>query len=195
MLSTRSEQQVAALEETAASMEELTITVKQNANMLLMQINWLILHQKLLGKEDKFVTNVVDTMKSISESAQKIADIHSVIDGIAFQTNMLALNAAVEVARAGEHGRGFTVVAEEVRNLTKSSANAAKEIKVLIENLVSRTHSGAKLAEEAGETMGKIIESIVSVTYIMAKIASAPNEQSKGINQVSITINEIDHVL
>lgn len=112
------------------------------------------------------MANVVDTMKSISESAQKIADITSVIDGIAFQTNILALNAAVEAARAGEHGRGFAVVAEEVRNLAQRSANAAKEIKGLIENSVSRTLSGAKLAEEAGETMGKIVESVVSVTEI-----------------------------
>lgn len=194
-LSTRSEQQVAALEETAASMEQLTITVKQNAEHATQANKLADSASEIAWEGGQVVANVVDTMKSISESAQKIADITSVIDGIAFQTNILALNAAVEAARAGEHGRGFAVVAEEVRNLAQRSANAAKEIKGLIENSVSRTLSGAKLAEEAGETMGKIVESIVSVTDIMAEIASASNEQSKGINQVSIAINEMDHVL
>ncbi|HGJ5868113.1 methyl-accepting chemotaxis protein [Arsenophonus nasoniae] len=194
-LSTRSEQQVAALEETAASMEELTITVKQNAEHATQANKLADSASEIAWEGGQVVANVVDTMKSISESAQKIADITSVIDGIAFQTNILALNAAVEAARAGEHGRGFAVVAEEVRNLAQRSANAAKEIKGLIENSVSRTLSGAKLAEEAGETMGKIVESVVGVTEIMGEIASASDEQSKGINQVSIAINEMDHVL
>lgn len=194
-LSTRSEQQVAALEETAASMEQLTITVKQNAEHATQANKLADSASEIAWEGGQVVANVVDTMKSLSESAQKIADITSVIDGIAFQTNILALNAAVEAARAGEHGRGFAVVAEEVRNLAQRSANAAKEIKGLIENSVSRTLSGAKLAEEAGETMGKIVESVVSVTEIMGEIASASDEQSKGINQVSIAINEMDHVL
>nr|WP_304488600.1 methyl-accepting chemotaxis protein [Arsenophonus endosymbiont of Apis mellifera] len=176
-------------------MEELTITVKQNAEHAIEANKLADSASEIAWEGGQVVANVVDTMKSISESAQKIADITSVIDGIAFQTNILALNAAVEAARAGEHGRGFAVVAEEVRNLAQRSANAAKEIKGLIENSVSRTLSGAKLAEEAGETMGKIVESIVSVTEIMGEIASASDEQSKGINQVSIAINEMDHVL
>ncbi|HGJ5875287.1 MAG TPA: methyl-accepting chemotaxis protein [Arsenophonus sp.] len=158
-LFTRLEQQVAALEEMAASMEELTITIKQNAEHAIQANKLADSASEIAWERRQIVTNVVDTMKCISESAQKLTDITSVIDGIAFQTNILALNAAVKAACAGEHGPGFAIVAEEVRSFTQRSANVAKEIKVLIENSVSRTHRGAKLAEEAGETMGKIVES------------------------------------
>lgn len=158
-LFTRLEQQVAALEEMAASMEELTITIKQNAEHAIQANKLADSASEIAWERRQIVTNVVDTMKCISESAQKLTDITSVIDGIAFQTNILALNAAVKAACAGEHGHGFAIVAEEVRSFTQRSANVAKEIKVLIENSVSRTHRGAKLAEEAGETMGKIVES------------------------------------
>lgn len=193
-LSARTQEQVACLEETAASMSELTATVQQNTEYAHQASEFASQASAIAQEGGKVVSNVVNTMLSIADSSQKISDITAVIDGIAFQTNILALNAAVEAARVGEHGRGFAVVADEVRNLAQRSANAAKEIKTLIEDSVSRTGSGARQAEDAGETMTKIVESVTRVTDIMSHIATASDEQSKGISQVSIAVAEMDKV-
>jgi methyl-accepting chemotaxis protein len=180
-LSRRTEQQAANLEETAASMEELTSTVRQTAGVA------------SLGGD--VVGQVVTTMRDIEQSSKKIAEIISVIDGIAFQTNILALNAAVEAARAGEQGRGFAVVASEVRTLAQRSANAAKEIKGLIENSVDRVADGSALVNQAGTTMGEIVASVQRVTEVMSGIASASREQLQGIDQVSGSVTQMDRVV
>jgi methyl-accepting chemotaxis protein-1 (serine sensor receptor) len=193
-LSSRTEQQAASLEETAASMEQLTATVKQNAENARQASQLALSASETAQKGGKVVANVVQTMHDIAGSSQKIADITGVIDGIAFQTNILALNAAVEAARAGEQGRGFAVVAGEVRNLAQRSAQAAKEIKGLIEDSVNRVDMGSVLVESAGETMGDIVNAVTRVTDIMGEIASASDEQSRGIDQVGQAVAEMDRV-
>ena len=193
-LSQRTEEQASSLEETASSMEELTSTVKQNAENA-KQANQLVLGASDVAQRGgDVVKQVVSTMNGITESSKKISDIISVIDGIAFQTNILALNAAVEAARAGEQGRGFAVVATEVRNLAQRSAAAAKEIKSLISDSVEKVAMGAKLVDQAGETMEDIVTSVRRVTDIMAEITSASIEQSSGIEQVNQAITQMDEV-
>ncbi len=188
----RTESQASSLEEIASSMEELTSTVKQNADNS-QQANQLAIDASDVAiKGGNVIKRVVDTMDSISGSSKKIADIISVIDGIAFQTNILALNAAVEAARAGEQGRGFAVVAGEVRNLAQRSAAAAKEIKELISDSVDKVGNGSKLVGEAGQTMQEIVSSIKRVTDIMAEISAASIEQSSGIEQVNTAITSMD---
>ncbi|HFL9914539.1 TPA: methyl-accepting chemotaxis protein [Escherichia coli] len=193
-LSSRTEQQAASLEETAASMEQLTATVKQNAENARQASHLALSASETAQRGGKVVDNVVQTMRDISTSSQKIADIISVIDGIAFQTNILALNAAVEAARAGEQGRGFAVVAGEARNLAQRSAQAAREIKSLIEDSVGKVDVGSTLVESAGETMAEIVSAVTRVTDIMGEIASASDEQSRGIDQVGLAVAEMDRV-
>jgi methyl-accepting chemotaxis protein len=193
-LSSRTEQQASSLEETASSMEELTSTVRQNADNA-RQANQLAQSASGIAiKGGDVVGQVVGTMSSINESSRKIVDIISVIDGIAFQTNILALNAAVEAARAGEQGRGFAVVASEVRNLAQRSAAAAKDIKSLINDSVEKVEAGSQLVNEAGATMNEIVSSITRVTDIMSEITSASAEQSDGIEQVNTAITQMDQV-
>ncbi|OFZ67626.1 MAG: hypothetical protein A2V79_08885 [Betaproteobacteria bacterium RBG_16_56_24] len=193
-LSQRTEEQASSLEETASSMEELTSTVKQNADNA-RQANQLAANASDVAvKGGRVVNDVVQTMTSITDSSKKIVDIISVIEGIAFQTNILALNAAVEAARAGEQGRGFAVVAGEVRNLAQRSAAAAKEIKALIGDSVDKVNTGSKLVDQAGATMSEIVSAVKRVTDIMSEIAAASAEQSAGIDQVSLTITQMDDV-
>jgi methyl-accepting chemotaxis protein len=193
-LSQRTEEQASALEETAASMEELSSTVKQNADNA-RQANQLAQNASTVAIQGgEVVAKVVDTMKGINESSGKIADIISVIDGIAFQTNILALNAAVEAARAGEQGRGFAVVASEVRSLAGRSAEAAKEIKLLINASVERVEEGTVLVDQAGVTMTEVVGSIRRVTDIMGEISAASIEQSKGVAQIGEAIQQMDQV-
>ncbi|MDP2025162.1 methyl-accepting chemotaxis protein [Sulfuriferula sp.] len=191
-LSSRTESQASSLEETASSMEELTSTVKQNAENARQANQLVVSAADVAVKGGKVVGQVVNTMASIKDSSRKIADIISVIDGIAFQTNILALNAAVEAARAGEQGRGFAVVAAEVRNLAQRSAGAAKEIKSLIEDSVDKVDVGGKLVDEAGKTMDEIVNSVKRVTDIMSEIAAASQEQSSGIEQVNQAVGQMD---
>ncbi|HXA47125.1 MAG TPA: methyl-accepting chemotaxis protein [Burkholderiaceae bacterium] len=193
-LSSRTEAQAGSLEETSSSMEELTSTVKQNADNA-RQANQLALSaSEVAVKGGSVVSEVVSTMGSINESSKKIVDIISVIDGIAFQTNILALNAAVEAARAGEQGRGFAVVAAEVRNLAQRSASAAKEIKALIGDSVEKVDIGSRLVDQAGVTMNEIVESIKRVTDIMGEITAASQEQTSGIEQINQAIIQMDQV-
>ncbi|HEV7816447.1 MAG TPA: methyl-accepting chemotaxis protein [Janthinobacterium sp.] len=193
-LSSRTEQQAGALEEAASAMEQLTATVQQNAGHALQARQLASFAAEAAVTGGRLVGEVVETMSTISASAQKIAGITAVIDGIAFQTNMLALNAAVEAARAGEQGRGFAVVAGEVRNLAQRSAAAAREIKVLIGSSVERVDAGSKLVREAGINMGDIISRIDSVSAIVGDIALASQEQSEGIAQIHTTISQLDLV-
>ncbi len=193
-LSARTESQASALEETAASMEELSSTVKQNADAA-KQANQLASNASTVAIHGgEVVGQVVETMKGINESSRKISDIISVIDGIAFQTNILALNAAVEAARAGDQGRGFAVVASEVRSLAGRSAEAAKEIKSLINASVERVEQGTLLVDKAGSTMTEIVTSIRRVTDIMGEISAASNEQSAGVSQVGEAVTQMDTV-
>ncbi|WP_292992283.1 methyl-accepting chemotaxis protein [Pantoea sp.] len=193
-LSARTEQQAASLEQTAASMEQLTATVKQNAENARQASQLAHSASETAEKGGNVVAGVVKTMSEIAGSSKKIADITSVIDGIAFQTNILALNAAVEAARAGEQGRGFAVVAGEVRSLAQRSAQAAKEIKGLIDDSVNRVNVGSQLVGTAGETMSDIVSAVTRVTDIMGEIASASDEQSRGIDQVGQAVTEMDRV-
>ncbi len=193
-LSSRTEQQASSLEETASSMEELASTVKQNAENAKQANQLASAASGVAVKGGQVVGEVVNTMSAINDSAKKIEDIISVIDGIAFQTNILALNAAVEAARAGEQGRGFAVVAGEVRNLAQRSASAAKEIKELITDSVGKTAEGTKLVEDAGNTMQEIVSSVQRVTDIMGEISAASTEQSTGIDQVNTAITSMDEV-
>ena len=191
-LSDRTENQASALEQTAASMEELSATVRQNADNA-QAANALAQNATQIASQGGgVVTQVVANMKDIRASSQRIADIIGVIDGIAFQTNILALNAAVEAARAGEQGRGFAVVASEVRALAKRSADAAKEIKVLITDSVQRVESGSTLADQAGHTMDEVVGAIRRVTDIMGEISAASREQSSGVAQVGQAITHMD---
>jgi methyl-accepting chemotaxis protein len=193
-LSSRTEQQASALEETASSMEELTTTVKQNADNA-RQANALADSASAVAKQGgEVVARVIETMNSIDDSSKRIVDIISVIDGIAFQTNILALNAAVEAARAGEQGRGFAVVASEVRNLAQRSATAAKEIKSLIADSVQKVDIGSELVIEAGATIERIVHSVRQVNDIMAEISTASIEQEQGIGQINQAITEMDTV-
>ena len=193
-LSQRTEQQASSLQETASSMDELTSTVKQNAENAREANKLAEGASQVAVRGGDVVKQVVTTMSGIGESSKKIADIIGTIDGIAFQTNILALNAAVEAARAGEQGRGFAVVATEVRNLAQRSATAAKEIKDLISDSVSRVEAGAQLVDAAGSTMEEIVDSVKRVTDIMAEITVASQEQSSGIEQVNQAIVQMDEV-
>ncbi|KQQ47193.1 chemotaxis protein [Duganella sp. Leaf126] len=193
-LSSRTEQQAGSLEETASSMEELTSTVKQNDDNARQANSLAASAADLAGKGGTVIANVVQTMETINDSSKKIVDIISVIDGIAFQTNILALNAAVEAARAGEQGRGFAVVASEVRNLAHRSAAAAKEIKTLIDDSVTKVGAGAVLVDQAGATMSDVVDSVRRVRDVIGEIAAASREQSMGIEQVNQAIIEMDGV-
>ena len=194
-LSQRTEEQASTLEETASSLEELTSTVTQNAHNARQASQLAVGASEVARKGGQVVGQVVATMSGISESSRKIADIISVIDGIAFQTNILALNAAVEAARAGEQGRGFAVVAAEVRNLAQRSAAAAKEIKTLIGDSVDKVDAGTKLVDAAGKTMEEIVSSVKQVTDLIAEIAAASQEQSAGIEQVNTAVTQMDQVV
>jgi methyl-accepting chemotaxis protein len=193
-LSARTEQQASSLEETASSMEELTSTVKQNSDNARQANQMAVSASTIAVKGGTVVSQVIDTMASIDQSSKKIVDIISVIDSIAFQTNILALNAAVEAARAGQQGRGFAVVATEVRNLAQRVAAAAKEINGLIADSVDKVAIGTRLVDQAGATMGEVVDSVKRVTDIMGEIMVASLEQASGIEQVNQAIIQMDHV-
>ena len=193
-LSARTENQASALEQTAASMEQLSATVRQNADSASQASQMAVNASSVAVQGGVVVAQVVDTMKGINEASRKIADIISVIDGIAFQTNILALNAAVEAARAGEQGRGFAVVASEVRSLAGRSAEAAKEIKVLIDASVARVALGSTLVDQACTTMAEVVSSIQRVTDIVGEISAASREQNAGVSQVGEAVTQMDQV-
>ncbi|MGO4381410.1 methyl-accepting chemotaxis protein [Pseudoduganella sp. RAF53_2] len=193
-LSRRTEQQAAALEETASSMEELTSTVRQNADHARQANQLVVSAADHASQGGQVVSEVVQTMGAIKDSSARIVDIIGVIDGIAFQTNILALNAAVEAARAGEQGRGFAVVAGEVRTLAHRSAQAAREIKALIDDSVAKVDAGGKLVDQAGAAMQRIVDSVQQVAGIMSEIANAGNEQTAGIEQINTAVAEMDSV-
>lgn len=191
-LSSRTESQASSIEETSAAMDTLTHTVKQNADHAVQGSQFAIEASRIAKEGGHVVTDIVDTMKNIDQSSRKIVDIIEVIDGIAFQTNLLALNAAVEAARAGEQGRGFAVVASEVRALAQRSANAAKEIKNLIDDTVGKISVGNALVGQAGETMSNVVASVDKVTDVVNKISAASKEQSNGIEEVNQAIRLMD---
>ncbi|OFU81799.1 methyl-accepting chemotaxis protein, partial [Achromobacter xylosoxidans] len=193
-LSTRTEEQAAALEETASTMEELATTVKQNAENAAQANQLAAVSMEVAQRGGHTVGQVVATMQGISDSSRRIADIVSVIDGIAFQTNILALNAAVEAARAGEQGKGFAVVAGEVRTLAQRAAQAAKEIKALIETSVETVAAGSAQVSAAGQTMEEIVTSVQRVADIMGEISAASTQQAGGIDQVSLAVSQMDEV-
>ncbi|WP_233885737.1 methyl-accepting chemotaxis protein [Paraburkholderia flagellata] len=193
-LSQRTEEQAASLEETASSMQELTSTVRHNADSAKRATALAVSASGVAQRGGQVVGRVVETMRGISDSSSRVAEIIGVIEGIAFQTNILALNAAVEAARAGDQGRGFAVVAGEVRTLAQRSATAAKEIKELIGESVARVDAGSRLVEEAGGTIGEIVQSVKSVTDIMNEISSASEAQSTGIEQINQAVCQMDEV-
>ena len=193
-LSSRTEEQASSLEETASSMEEMTSTVRQNGESARQANQLAIAASSIASQGGTLVAEVVNTMGEINDASRKMADIINVIDGIAFQTNILALNAAVEAARAGDQGRGFAVVATEVRNLAQRSASAAREIKTLIEDSVSKVETGGKLVDQAGDTMTEIVASIQRVTDIMGEITVATGQQEDGIEQINQAITQMDQV-
>jgi aerotaxis receptor len=193
-LSARTESQASSLQETASSMEELTSTVKQNAHSAHEAHVLVQKASEVAANGGQAVSQVIETMSAIRDSSRKIVDIISVIDGIAFQTNILALNASVEAARAGEQGRGFAVVAAEVRTLAQRAATAAKEIKTLIDESVAKVEAGSSLVDNAGRTMDEIVASIAQVTDLMGDISMASREQSAGIEQVNLAITQMDTI-
>lgn len=193
-LSTRTEQQASALQQTAASMDELTSAVTKNAGGARLANQLAVSASEVAVKGGAVVSDVVETMRSINSSSRKIVDIIGVIDGIAFQTNILALNAAVEAARAGEQGRGFAVVATEVRTLAQRSADAAKEIKKLIGDSVEKVDAGAKLVDQAGATMNEIVASITRVTDVMSDIMKASQEQTSGLGEINTAVMQMDQM-
>jgi methyl-accepting chemotaxis protein len=193
-LSSRTEQAASSLEETAASMEQLSSTVRQTADAAREANQLAHTASDVAQRGGTLVNDVVQTMSSIHQSSRKIADIIGVIDGIAFQTNILALNAAVEAARAGEQGRGFAVVASEVRLLASRSAQAAKEIKALIDDSVSQVDNGSRLVSKTGETMGEVVSSVQRVNDIIAEISTATSEQSNGISQINSAVSQLDQM-
>jgi len=193
-LSSRTEEQASSLEETSSSMEQLNATVRQNADNARQANALASSSNEVAVRGGRMVKDVVETMQGIQESSRKIADIIGVINGIAFQTNILALNAAVEAARAGEQGRGFAVVATEVRNLAKRSADAAKEIKTLIDESVGKVEGGAKLVGQAGNTMDEVVSSFRQVAGLVTEISNASREQSSGIDQVTLAVSQMDEV-
>ena len=193
-LSSRTEEQASSLEETAASMEQLTATVKQNADNSLAANQLVNANKELAEDGGVVVANAISAMDEITQSSKRIADIITVIDGIAFQTNLLALNAAVEAARAGDQGRGFAVVAGEVRSLAGRSAEAAKEIKTLIDESVNKVEQGSSLVNQSGETLNEIVNGVNKVSDLMSEIAGASREQAQGIEQVNQAISQMDEI-
>ncbi|ALU90856.1 methyl-accepting chemotaxis protein [Herbaspirillum rubrisubalbicans M1] len=191
-LSSRTEQQAGALEETASAMEELTSTVRQNSDNARQANQLAVSASEVAQAGGQVVGKVVHTMGAINDSSRRIVDIIAVIDGIAFQTNILALNAAVEAARAGEQGRGFAVVASEVRSLAQRSASAAREIKTLIDDSVTKVEAGSKLVDEAGQTMNEVVASVKRVSDIVAEITAASAEQTQGIEQINNAVAQMD---